>query len=323
MTIYSDDAIFHYTDTAGLLGILSQEEIWSTAYFTTNDISELNAGEGILTQIVNESTLALVLANHDYMNTFQKRGDNISDYASNFESLFFKATMNILQIYITCFCKSSEKDFQDGLLSQWRGYGRNGGYALEFSRSKLMEWMRNTNQNTGKYSYSLNDVHYVLDNPRKEQVLEYKDSYLEIYMNYLNCMANQEQVPAQSNEPIDMASIMASIISSTQLAGEAIHQFLFYRLLTKNRHFSEERECRMSAVVTMPFDGIQFLNKNGMLVPYIKTPPPSKSFLDCIKGIIVGPGAYQDVRFHSVNRLLMSKGLDLKVRRSSIPYIDS
>ncbi len=272
-----------------------------------------------MTKIFNEQTLVLVLAEHEFVNIFQKRGNNITHHANKFESLFFKATMNILQIYITCFCKTTEKDFQDGLLSQWRGYGRKGGYALQFSRSKLMKWIENTNNKTKRYSYLLNDVHYVLDNSLKEQVLEYKDVYLEIYMNYLKYKAYQEEEQIQANEQIDLASI----IFSPPLAGEAIQRYLMYRLLTKNNHFSEERECRMSSLIAEPFDDIQFYNKNGMLVPYIKTPPPSEALLDCIEGIIIGPGAYQDVRFHSVNRLRMSKGLEINVRRSNIPYIDS
>ncbi len=49
------DALFHYTTADGLLGILRDNEIWSSAYYCTNDESEdeseLSAGENVLTQI--------------------------------------------------------------------------------------------------------------------------------------------------------------------------------------------------------------------------------------------------------------------------------
>ena len=36
------DALFHYTTADGLLGILRDNEIWSSAYYFTNDESELS-----------------------------------------------------------------------------------------------------------------------------------------------------------------------------------------------------------------------------------------------------------------------------------------
>jgi hypothetical protein len=42
------DALFHYTTANGLIGILSKGEIWSTAYYCTNDESELSIGNGVL-----------------------------------------------------------------------------------------------------------------------------------------------------------------------------------------------------------------------------------------------------------------------------------
>ena len=39
-----DDALFHYTTADGLIGIFQSEEIWGTAYYCSNDASELTAG---------------------------------------------------------------------------------------------------------------------------------------------------------------------------------------------------------------------------------------------------------------------------------------
>ena len=72
-----------------------------------------------------------------------------------------------------------------------------------------------------------------------------------------------------------------------------------------------------------PFDDVEFFNKNGVLVPYIKTPQLSEPFIDCIEGIIVGPGVNQDVRYQGVSRLLKSLKLEIDVRLSKIPYTDS
>ena len=79
----------------------------------------------------------------------------------------------------------------------------------------------------------------------------------------------------------------------------------------------------MSAFVTNHFDGIYFFNRNGVLVPYIKTPQPSEYFLDCIEGIIVGPGTNQEVRYQSVKHLLKSLNMKIDIRLSQIPYTGS
>ena len=322
MTINSD-AIFHYTNADGLHGIMSNGEIWSTAFFTTNDASELNAGEGVLSKILTERAYQLFFEKHEYVDLLRKRGGNIFEHANRFESLLFKATTNVLQIYITCFCRSnSESEFQDGLLSQWRAYGRDNGYALQFSRSKLTNWIREIHQNGGRHTYLMDDVHYDLDNKHKEKVLLQKDSYLEIYINYLDKLVEMEKEFGPLSGLIDITPVIPSDASMMQ----AIQNFLLYRLLTKNKHFSEEKECRMSTFVTKSFDDIQFFNRNGVLVPYIKTPQPSETFLDCIESIIVGPGANQELRYQSVKYLLNSlKSLkkEISIRLSQIPYTGS
>ena len=72
MTTYYDDAIFHYTNADGLFGILTRKEIWSTAYFTTNDESELSAVEGVLADLFKEFTTQLVSDKHEYVDLFRE-----------------------------------------------------------------------------------------------------------------------------------------------------------------------------------------------------------------------------------------------------------
>lgn len=320
MTTYSDDAIFHYTNLDGLYGILTNKEIWSTAYFTTNDVSELAAVEGILTDLFNESTKQLVSTKHEYVDLFRKHGINIFEYPREFEKIWFDTMEETIEFYITCFCKAnSELEFQNGLLSQWRGYGGTSGYALQFSRSKLTDWTTRTLLNKENHKYIFHDVYYSLDNPFKEIVLDYKDFYQETYMNYLDNVAVWLQKLEKGDEPID--SDFKFILPDT-FTGPLI-ALLLYRSQTKTSYFSEERECRMGMFSFGPFDDVEFFNKNGVLVPYIKTPQLSEPFIDCIEGIIVGPGVNQDVRYQGVSRLLKSLKLEIDVRLSKIPYTDS
>ena len=316
MTNYSD-AMFHYTNADGLHGILSNGEIWSTAYFTTNDASELNTGKGVLTNIFIERTYELFFENHPCISLYRRRGQNIFELASRFENLLFKACIDTRQIYITCFCRTdSEPEFQNGLLSQWRGYGSSNGYALQFSRSKLTKWIDEIHQNGGQCTYSLDDVHYSFENEHKDNVLLLKEAYLEIYMNYLDKLVKMEQ---ELGALIGLIDVTPDIPSGSSI-DEAVRHFVQYRSLTKNKHFSEENECRLIANVTNHYGGIHFFNRNGVLVPYIKTPKIAENFLDCIEGIIVSPGANQEVRYQSVKLFFKSLNMKIDIRLSQIPY---
>ena len=318
MTTYYDDAIFHYTNADGLFGILTRKEIWSTAYFTTNDESELSAVEGVLADLCKEFTTQLVNDKHEYADLVRKHGINIFDYPEEFEEIWFDSMDETFDIYITCFCRAkSELEYQDGLLSQWRGYGGTGGYALQFSHAKLTGWTTRTLINKESHKYAFHDVSYSLDNPFKEIVLNHKDFFQEAYMNYLDRAVMSLQEPEKGPEPMENNS---GFILPDNFA-EPLMALLLYRILTKNSHFSEERECRMS--IFDPPDDIEFFIRNGVIVPYTKTPQASESFMDCIEGVIVGPGADQQVRYQGVQHLLKSLDMEIEVRLSKIPYTGS
>ena len=318
MTTYSDDAIFHYTNADGLFGILTRKEIWSTAYFTTNDESELSAVKGMLADLCKEFTTQLVSDKHEYVDLIRQHGINIFDYPKDFEEIWFDTMEETFDIYITCFCRAkSELEYQDGLLSQWRGYGGAGGYALQFSHSKMTNWTTRTLENKESHKYIFYDVYYSLDNPFKDIVLDHKDFFQETYMNYLDNVAIRLQKLENGDEPIDsdFKLVLPDAFTGPLMA------LLLYRILTKNSHFSEERECRMT--ILDPPDDIEFFIRNGVIVPYTKTPQAPESFMDCIEGVIVGPGANQQVRYQGVQHLLKSLDMEIEVRLSKIPYSGS
>ena len=176
-----NDALFHYTSADGLTGILQNEEIWSTAYYCSNDVSELAAGKGILTRDFLRFSNKLIQDNDPLVQKFRGRGIGIIDYARGFEELIISLALSKLCAYITCFCMPTGKeDFLHGLLSQWRAYGVDGGYALQFSRKKLLAAMEKANKAQG-LNYELQDVHYTGENPLRAELLSHTDSFLEAY----------------------------------------------------------------------------------------------------------------------------------------------
>ena len=76
-----EDALFHYTTAIGLIGVLESAELWSTAYFCTNDESELATGKGILAPLFRVATYDMIGANDPLVHTFRGRGVDIRHYA--------------------------------------------------------------------------------------------------------------------------------------------------------------------------------------------------------------------------------------------------
>jgi len=308
-----DDALFHYTTANGLMGILNTGEIWSSAYYCANDESELAAGKGILGPLFRSKTYELIKANDPRVLTLARRGVDVHEYAEHFEQHIVGVVLSLLCAYITCFCKPiSKEDFYNGLLSQWRGYGSDGGYALHFSRKKLLAAIESVNKTEG-LDYDLQDVHYTVKNPMRDDVLRHMDAFVSEYMRFLDGLA----------EPIDSSKkTMRNPVSG--LPGGPLEAFLNYLVYTKNEHFMEERECRLSLIQPVSASAgclpVQYFNRGGLLVPYIKTPTSSFNVPDCLEWIIIGPGPRMDARFKSVSQLVRQSGREIKVRASQIPF---
>lgn len=107
--------LYHYTDLAGLHGILNNNDLWLTHSLYLNDAEEMVHGTTVAKQVISQ---ALLNQNHDL------------DYLQELARL----TSNEDGVYICCFCE------KDNLLSQWRGYGANGsGVSLQFAPKEFSE----------------------------------------------------------------------------------------------------------------------------------------------------------------------------------------
>ena len=235
-----EDALFHYTTAKGLIGILSTGQIWSTAYYCANDESELATGKGVLTPLFRNHTYRLIEENDPRVSTFARRGVDVLEYADHFENQIASMALSSLCAYITCFCKpTGEEDFRHGLLSQWRGYAADGGYALQFSRKKLLATIANIHQ-CDDLNYDLLDVHYHVENPLKAEVLRYADAFVQAYAGYLDELA----------QPIDFTKkTMRSPIAG--LPGGPLEAYLNY-WFTPRASTSPKSESADSVLFSLP-----------------------------------------------------------------------
>src|SRR5262245_23729542 len=136
-------SIFHYTDAAGLVGILSTEMLFASDPRFLNDASEVSIIRELLLPILEEESAEIMpkLAAKNLLKGFYEF-HGTSGHRLQAEG-FFKTLMRLVNdispLFVISFCKHDEgsKEFDHGLLSQWRGYGDIGGFAIEFDEIKM------------------------------------------------------------------------------------------------------------------------------------------------------------------------------------------
>lgn len=108
------DTLYHYTDAAGLLGIVQTAELWASNAAFLNDASELVHVHSVLDEVASE------LAD-EYEDLIV--GEFLRIVVDEFGRLYIQG----MEVFVVCFC-----EFPD-LLSQWRAYpASSGGYAIGF-----------------------------------------------------------------------------------------------------------------------------------------------------------------------------------------------
>jgi hypothetical protein len=110
------DLLHHYTDAAGLLGIVQDGEIWASNAAFLNDSTEL-----VYVNEVRRSVTA------DLEARYKKR-----------EIIYVEGLLDAMEgidavdVFVSCFCQDRD------LLSQWRGYPpAGGGYSIGFRSAQL------------------------------------------------------------------------------------------------------------------------------------------------------------------------------------------
>lgn len=112
------DTLYHYTGTAGLVGILSSNTLRLSHVSFLNDRSEMVYAK----ELITESLVQRREATDD---------PRAVDFLSRAETLV-AGMFEGIDLYVSCFCEDGD------LLSQWRGYSRGAGmYSLGFSSGSL------------------------------------------------------------------------------------------------------------------------------------------------------------------------------------------
>ena len=284
------DVLWHYTDTAGALGILRGRALWATHAFFMNDASELRLAYPLLQDAIDAAKERFA-------------GDTpMQDLATALGAVLSEEGRDP-DVYALCFC-------QDGdLLSQWRAYGRaGGGYALGLDGPALRDV---------KKTFGLHLVEVIYDPARqREMAKDMVEQTFAVYGRYVTAT-----LTGGEGTPLDAVVRRFASIAATyayQIKAEAFSEENEWRLIcARGAGIDEERADR------------SFRAGERGLLPYVAIPtessddPASERF--GLRGlplreVRVGPTAHPEITEMAMRYLLGDLGLgEVEVHPSTIP----
>lgn len=329
MEIWEDyDRVYHYTTLAGLKGILDTQSLHATHYKYVNDSTEmarmLPKLVELLHPVAREIILALSKQHPEVAAKVKKLGgleaasrSETEKFVRMLSRVTFGSPMqnrSYYQPYMVSFCgHKSPYERANGLLSQWRAYGKDTGYALVFKTKELVDLLK---AECARYVYSpghMSDVVYEGD----------EEGFKKEFQNLVDVSRN--------------------LIRSILLGIDANFEPLYIPFITgvsryKHEGFREEQEVRILVSPLSRLDAEEVKRKDPKswephahktlkevhfrdnLSPYIALFGGEKESLP-IERIIVGPHANKELRAERLKKYLAIKDISIEVSCSQTPFM--
>jgi hypothetical protein len=282
--------LYHYTDAAGLEGIIKNQQVWFTSYTHLNDPSEITYGMTIASELLSEIG--------------QTSDGRIRIFCDWVNDLF---THENLRGAYDFFVASFSQHRDD--LGQWRAYGDNGrGFALGLA-PHLFGIEHNLDQNPHEKIFVAPVVY------GRKAARQYHMPAIEQAVRIVGATVERAaNLMVDSNVGLPFFDEMAKVLIASQL--------IFNSLTIKHEAYQHEQEVRMIILGEhknlTPY--ISTRSRCGDIVPFIKSDMPIQTE-GSIAEIVVGPAAAASAE-NDVCALLRPFNNTPRsvVRRSKIPY---
>lgn len=334
--------LYHYTGVAGIKGIIESQTLWATHCRYLNDGKEIKHYEQRLSKIIRpdvdsgiEELVRQYPENQSVIDSWGGKEKAVDDSANGITSAMYQVVFTgkngkapFAEPYITSFCKidksweqdKKERTAEHGILSQWRAYGKSGGYAIVFDTANLKQLLSEEHRRQNEILFC--DVVYSnhTDTEIPEEFLIDENTIKESIRIFLHKAGDDPNILANTYSP-------------------------FCRNTCRYKHwgFEEEQEIRIitipisqnvrdfeipdkPSIILPPEKPIKFFTRGGTAVPYIelfKDITIPKTRVLPIKRIIVGPHPDKEKRKRAIELLLLENHITAKVSVSDIPYIET
>lgn len=320
--------LHHYTSLAGLEGILRSRVLWATHFESLNDGSEVTHLKSQLISALAEALLPIVnrLRNTDRRILAESRtAGGAIIYArrlaatmvdSFYQVAFTGKTVRPMAVpFITSFCShSSDQPYEreNGLLSQWRGYGENGGCCIVFDTQGLISLLEKESESFYWVGIGIDEVVYAI-------------SQVSVASFYVVLVAELAKI---------VESGIRRGLPKMELTPIAITNFLDAATRFKHQGFKEEREVRIVAIPGSsetadavsreyaafkpgPIKATRANSSENRGRPYITLFDTLDAMLP-IKRVIVGPSRHQENNYERAANVIERQ---FPLARSMTPFL--
>jgi hypothetical protein len=275
--------IYHYTNDAGLMGIIEKGEFWCTHISYLNDPTEIHHGIAPALKRIRAASAT--------------KGGEFTLFAKPLLKALGDNLHHLAQFFICCFSRRADD------LGQWRAYGDSGrGYAIGFE-TELLE--KAFNDRPGGHSHSF--------------LMEYSEQDFRELQHQITDMG-LSLVPAPHGRDLSGKAIgnymgcLAHVLAENVIAAA---------LPFKHPAYENEEELRFLEMYAAGtgLDLVQHRSRGNRRVPYVVV-DWRKVSPEAIKRIVIGPAAEPD-RARIFAKECMSAAdapSGVKIIRSKIPY---
>lgn len=323
--------LYHYSTSAGLLGIVNQKHLWLSHVAYLNDEQEYSYGLNLIQEVMDA----------EYEPLFR-----VNAHENSFSPIF---SMSLTE--------------EEDLLSQWRGYCPNGGYSFSFDQDQLNTMLLHETPSIlslprrclkiGKciydkdeqVTYIKNSLAGMMTSPeRRPYYLAWeRNNAIESQLHVLKNKSFRDGLMGEEKEKKDaLEAELALLIKelgpfpvARDPDRDLFHMYDQLRrsiptipILLKHPSFKEEREWRIiyhdrHAFNEHPLYGssIQFREGKSTLIPYIKVPLATGDDRVRLTKVIISPGPQPELAKIACQAFIKrNASWEAVVENSEIPF---
>ena len=202
------------------------------------------------------------------------------------------------------------------MLGQWRGYGNQGGYCIEFDCRRLSEMLVKEASSFLNIGTQLSDVVYSDDEQRYEQEFDSELEAIEAFLrdSFIMRVQNPDIEP---DTGLFLTSFIRCLACFKHRAFKEEKEVrLVWTSVKQKEKETEEQEPGSKSVMNIKQKRTLFRGKDQS-IPYISIFDDTRERLP-VSRIIVGPQRDQDEKANVISEEF--KGLGIPIDRSDIPF---
>ena len=325
--------LFHYTSITALRGILETNTLWATAATHLNDLSEIQLIWGHITKHCIEYVDGAI---RNYIGELLDKTERtrLLQDASSLATSDGTMIVDVMRRrllgddsnpgmgipYITSFARHTDAfTRENGMLSQWRGYGGDECIAIVFPTKELERLLTSEYAQFEYFSCALADAVYLDEGfSLKDRFPDLLDA-LRIFASHVIQQRNISDIEVQNNTNLLSTRLLPAVGRVKHFA------------------FREENECRIIVGLpdeslreeynrlgeqTKPFKDIHHRTGSATSIPYIRLFETLNEKIP-LHRILVGPSRNQRATLETVSDIVCSSGRrgEISIAASAIPYV--